>query len=242
MPLVIAVLIAVSLMLVPRPGDEIECVPTDSDVQGPFYREGAPERTDLVVEDDEQIIFLAGEVVGWDCRPIPGAWLDFWQADVEGDYDNTSIQYFYRGQQFADADGRWTLSTNVPAPYPGRPKHLHVKLQGEFSGILTTQLYFPDDPENADDPFYDKSREIQILEVLPNGDLIGTYQFQLAEPGSPTCPADFTGDGAVDGEDLTFILSNWGSDSPVYDLDEDGTVGGSDLTVVLASWGICSES
>ena len=179
-----------STVLLASIGDEIECVPTDNDVEGPFYREGAPERTDLVVEVDAPIVFLEGEVVGWDCRPIPGAWLDFWQADIKGDYDNTSIQYFYRGQQFADADGRWMLETNIPAPYPGRPKHLHVKLQGEFSDILTTQLYFPGDPENEDDPFYDQSREIEILEVLPNGDMIATFQFQLDEPGSPTCPAD----------------------------------------------------
>ena len=236
----VQIAVAGALFLVP-PGDGVDCIPTNSDVQGPFYREGAPERTDLVVEVDQPILFLTGEVVGWDCRPIPGAWLDFWQANLDGDYDNTSIEYLFRGQQFADADGRWMLQTNIPAPYPGRPKHLHVKAQGELSNILTTQLYFPGDPENASDPFYEKAREIDVLEELPNGDLIATFQFQLDEPGSPTCPADFNTDGTVDGQDLTFILSNWGSDSPVYDLDEDGVVAGSDLTVVLASWGLCSE-
>lgn len=230
-----------SLIVLAPAGDEIECIPTNDDVQGPFYREGAPERTDLVVEINEPVLFLSGDVVGWDCRPIPGAWLDFWQANLDGDYDNTSIEYFYRGQQFADEDARWTLQTNIPAPYPGRPKHLHVKVQGELSNILTTQLYFPNDPDNASDPFYEKSREIVILEQLPNGDLIGSFQFQLEEPGSPTCPADFDANGSVDAQDLTFILSYWGLDSPVYDLDEDGVVGGSDLTMVLAAWGNCSN-
>ena len=53
------------------------------------------------------------------------------------------------------------------------------------------------------------------------------------------CDGDLTGDGLIDGADLTVLLSAWGSDNPVCDLDHNGTVDGSDLTRLLAAWGKC---
>lgn len=55
------------------------------------------------------------------------------------------------------------------------------------------------------------------------------------------CPADVTGDGVIDGFDLTDLLAWWGacsSDCP-YDFDASGTVDGADLLVVLSAWGSC---
>ena len=53
------------------------------------------------------------------------------------------------------------------------------------------------------------------------------------------CPADFTGDEAVDGADLTELIAAWGSDSSVHDLDGSGSVGGEDLSIFLSAWGVC---
>ncbi|MDA1261647.1 MAG: hypothetical protein O3B75_01990 [Planctomycetota bacterium] len=57
----------------------------------------------------------------------------------------------------------------------------------------------------------------------------------------PICPADITGDGAVNGADITQMLSAWGlcSSSCVADLDGNGLVGGSDLAALLSAWGDC---
>jgi hypothetical protein len=53
------------------------------------------------------------------------------------------------------------------------------------------------------------------------------------------CPADFNGDGLVDGGDLGFILSTWDSNAG-GDLTGDGVTDGSDLGVLLSAWGPCA--
>ena len=47
---------------------------------------------------------------------------------------------------------------------------------------------------------------------------------------------DVNGDGVVNGIDLAFILTYWGSSAPIADLNDDGIVGGADLTIVLSGW------
>ncbi len=70
---------------------------------------------------------VGGYVFGLACRPISGVLLDFWQADTNGAYDNTGFRF--RGHQFTGADGSFKLTTIVPGLYPGRTRHLHVKVQ-----------------------------------------------------------------------------------------------------------------
>ena len=43
---------------------------------------------------------------------------------------------------------------SLPAEYPGRTRHIHVKVQAPGGRILTTQLYFPGDPGNKRDCLY----------------------------------------------------------------------------------------
>ena len=52
------------------------------------------------------------------------------------------------------------------------------------------------------------------------------------------CPADLSGDGQVNGFDLSLVLAGWGNPGPA-DLNQDGTIDGLDLTAVLAAWGSC---
>lgn len=54
-----------------------------------------------------------------------------------------------------------------------------------------------------------------------------------AEPGA-TCTADLNGDCIVNGQDLAFVLANWGRNEG--DLTGDGSTDGQDLAVVLADW------
>jgi protocatechuate 3,4-dioxygenase beta subunit len=97
-------------------------------------------------------LVLTGLVLTQDCRPIAGALLDFWHADDAGAYDNDG--YRLRGHQFADGAGRYQLETIVPGLYTGRTRHFHVRVQAPAGPILTTQLYFPDEPQNQRDRLF----------------------------------------------------------------------------------------
>ena len=55
-----------------------------------------------------------------------------------------------------------------------------------------------------------------------------------------SAPADLNGDGAINGADISFILSNFGPCPPAVpcpsDLNNDGTVGGADISFILSNW------
>ncbi|MSR45405.1 MAG: VCBS repeat-containing protein, partial [Phycisphaerales bacterium] len=55
---------------------------------------------------------------------------------------------------------------------------------------------------------------------------------------SNPCPADVSDDGAIDGVDLTMVLSGWGTGG-ASDVDGDGNTNGVDLASVLGGWGPC---
>ena len=75
--------------------------PTPADMEGPFYKAGAPAKTSLVEPGSKaEKLVLSGRVLSADCKPLAGVKLDFWQADAEGTYDNAG--YRYRGDLLTD--------------------------------------------------------------------------------------------------------------------------------------------
>ena len=62
----------------------------------------------------------------------------------------------------------------------------------------------------------------------------------LASAGG-SCPADVTGDGEVDGADLSVVLGGWGQPGP-SDISGDGNTDGTDIGLLLGSWGPCPEA
>jgi protocatechuate 3,4-dioxygenase beta subunit len=126
---------------------------TPSQTEGPYYKPRSPERRSLLDPDIAGTpIVLTGTVLSRRCQPIAGALVDFWQADDAGKYDNRG--YRLRGHQFADDAGHYRLETIVPGLYPGRTRHIHVKVQAPNRPILTTQLYFPGEPRNRTDRIF----------------------------------------------------------------------------------------
>jgi protocatechuate 3,4-dioxygenase beta subunit len=113
----------------------------------------------LLEGKEKSRLLVSGTVLSAQCKPVPNALLDFWHSDEQGAYDNRG--YRYRGHQFADAQGRFRLETIVPAEYPGRTRHIHVKVQAPGKRILTTQLYFPGDPGNQRDGLYRRELEMK---------------------------------------------------------------------------------
>lgn len=146
------------------PCDDGDDDPTDAQTEGPYYTPNTPRRSNLVTAGLRGIpLLVTGDVVDTQCRPVRGALLDFWQADAAGEYDNQG--YRLRGHQFADARGRYALRTVVPGLYPGRTRHIHVKVQRPHGKILTTQLYFPGEPRNRSDNIFDSSLLMDISRV-----------------------------------------------------------------------------
>lgn len=116
---------------------------TQPQTEGPYYIPNTPERHSLLEGGMPGTrLILVGYVLDQNCQPLPNAWLDFWQADTNGEYDNTT--YRLRGHQFTDSQGRYYLETILPGLYSSRPiEHIHVKVQPEGGEVVTSQLYFP---------------------------------------------------------------------------------------------------
>ena len=163
--------------LAPTPACDDGDDPTLAQTEGPYFTPNSPERASLLeAGTGGQRLVVAGTVLTTDCRPVQRALLDFWQADDAGEYDNQG--YRLRGHQFSDAKGTWRLETIVPGLYTGRTRHIHVKVQAPDGPVLTTQLYFPDEPENDRDGIFQP--ELLLDDVRDsNGARRGSFTFVL---------------------------------------------------------------
>jgi len=142
--------------------------PTVSLTEGPFYKAGSPERAELAAAGTPgRHVTISGTVCDQSGRPVPGAWLDFWQADAAGRYDNRGFRF--RGHQLADSSGRYRLYTVIPGEYPGRTPHIHVKLRAPGGNVLTTQIFFPGNARNDADPIFDRSLVVTLSQDGTSG-------------------------------------------------------------------------
>jgi protocatechuate 3,4-dioxygenase beta subunit len=168
--------IAVAQELSPTPACDDGDEPTARQTEGPFYKPRSPQRVDLrELGTRGRPVELTGFVLNRRCRPLSGALVDLWHADERGDYDNSGFRY--RGHVLTGADGSYRFRTILPAVYPGRTRHYHVKVQGAGSRLLTTQLYFPDEAENRRDGLF---RRDLLMRVAGAGDgLAARFDFVL---------------------------------------------------------------
>ncbi len=138
---------------------------TPTNVLGPYYLEGAPLIEDgrLAPKDEPgERLTIAGTVRDIDGSALPGALLDFWQADADGRYGGFGAepQMNLRGRLHSREDGTYAVDTILPAPYPiphdgptgrllqavgrhpWRPAHVHLKASHAGHRSLITQIYF----------------------------------------------------------------------------------------------------
>lgn len=157
--------------------------PTPPQTEGPYFKPNSPRRTSLVdASTPGTRLTVTGYVFGLACLPLGNVLMDFWQADVNGVYDNTGFRF--RGHQFTNPDGSFSLTTIVPGLYPGRTRHIHVKLQAPGRPVLTTQLYFPGEPRNNTDTIFDPRL---LMEVRTVGNAReAKFDFVLNVPQSST--------------------------------------------------------
>jgi protocatechuate 3,4-dioxygenase beta subunit len=107
-------------------------------------------------------IIVHGRVLDESARPVPGALLEFWQANAGGRYRHKKESYLAAidpnfggcGRTITDENGYYFFRTIKPGPYPWpngvndwRPAHIHFSVFGHgFAQRLITQMYFEGDP------------------------------------------------------------------------------------------------
>ena len=150
--------------------------PTLAQAEGPYYTPNTPERTSLLEAGISGTnLTVRGTVLTTNCQPVARALLDFWHCDAAGVYDN--VGYKLRGHQFTAEQGRFLLETILPAVYPGRTRHIHVKVQAPDQPVLTTQLYFPGEPQNESDGIYNAALLMDVQDVAQGK--LATFNFVL---------------------------------------------------------------
>lgn len=159
----------------PECADDDDLTPPQT--EGPYFTPNSPERSSLLEPGMLGTkLMLSGYVLGTSCQPVGGALLDFWQADERGEYDN--VGYRLRGHQFADPSGRYSLETVVPGLYPGRTRHIHLKVQAPNRPVLTTQLYFPGESSNRTDRIFNPALVMELQDA-PDGGKLARFDFVL---------------------------------------------------------------
>ena len=107
-------------------------------------------------------IIVHGRVLDERGRPVPGALLEFWQANAGGRYRHKKESYLAAldpnfggcGRTITDENGYYVFRTIRPGAYPWpngvndwRPAHIHFSVFGHgFAQRLITQMYFEGDP------------------------------------------------------------------------------------------------
>jgi len=159
------------------------CKLTDSTAQGPEYKGGPPFRTgqDFAKGIPGQRLVLSGKVLNVaTCKPVQGAVLDLWQSNSTGDYDYKG--YNLRGKIVTDKDGKYVLDTVYPTRIHGegnitRPSHVHVIVGVPGQPLITTQVYFEDQPQDS----FLKDSLIAKPVTAANGTKIAHFDFVVED-------------------------------------------------------------
>lgn len=138
---------------------------TAAQTAGPFYTPDTPAKRNFRADDPAGApLDLHASVLDTQCRPLPGAIVDLWHANSQGRYDNDG--FGLRGHQVADGRGAVTFNTVWPASYAWRTRHFHARIFKPGGGrLLTTQLYFPDEPHNDDDGLFQPELLLQLTKA-----------------------------------------------------------------------------
>lgn len=144
---------------------------TGQDDEGPYFKTGAPFRKNVAVEytgKESEPLVLQGRVFGaCDQSELSKAEIDLWHAHPAGDYDMDG--YICRGRQNSDSNGSYQFETVMPARYPGRPLHLHIKVTMPGYKPLTTQVYFAKDTQRKRDYLFRRNKGADRSITIKNG-------------------------------------------------------------------------
>ena len=153
------------------PGHALTATPRQS--EGPFYPRIIPSDSDadLTVFNGEkapgEVMEMVGRLFHAGGQPLSGGRIEIWHCDVNGVYAHVGQPALPGFQGFGavrtDASGGYRFRTTLPGIYPGRTRHIHVKVSAEDGQTLTTQMYFPDEPGNERDGLLQRSANPRAL-------------------------------------------------------------------------------
>ncbi len=167
---------------------------TESTILGPFYRPGAahlPLGAAIGRPEDGEPARVHGVVRSSDGRPLAGATVDVWQANVKGLYDvqdPTAPPNNLRGIFTTDSGGRYEFvgvrPTHYPVPTDGpvgdllrasgrdalRSAHIHLLVNAEEHQPLVTHIFEAQDARVTRDAVFGvKDSLLRTFEREPDG-------------------------------------------------------------------------
>lgn len=143
--------------------------PTRRSALGPFYSPGAPFRGKISPpRAPGTVLLVTGRVWAFDTkRPLPGAVLDIWHCDINGNYYNDEGDFRYRARIITSETGAYEYETIHPAVYRTggdlRSPHIHYRVASPGYRTLVTQLFFEGDPVHDEDFLFDASLMVPIV-------------------------------------------------------------------------------
>ena len=162
---------------------------TTTDMLGPFYRPGAPIRTNINPKGYLGKKFnISGTVFKEDGKtPFKNCLVEVWQCDENKLYDNLSDEFKYRGAQRTGAAGKYHFTGMHPVPYLAvensdlwRPGHIHMLISGEGQQDLITQIYLEGDPHLETDMLSASPQAVRrILKIERNSNNEETVNFDI---------------------------------------------------------------
>jgi len=167
---------------------------TPRTIEGPLYVAGAPlcqyeARLDDGTDPGE-VLFMQGQVLDVDGKPLANALVDVWHANTKGMYsyfDPSQSEYNLRRRIRTDAEGRYRFRSIVPSGYGcppqgptqqlldqlgrhgQRPAHIHFFISAEGHEHLTTQINLDGD-EYLHDDFAYATRDELIAQIRHEDD------------------------------------------------------------------------
>lgn len=164
---------------------------TEATVEGPFYWPGAPE-VELGGNIAEGVVgepaYYTGTVTDVQGKPLPGALLDLWSGDGDGNYDvqlSSTPSMQARGKIRTDAQGRYHFWSIRPTYYPipsdgpvgdlmrathrsiNRPGHIHMMVSADGHVPVTTHLFVANSPFLEQDAVFGK-RDSLVVDFVPH--------------------------------------------------------------------------
>ncbi len=165
---------AIGSTLPPMIGKDSDCE-TPAQTEGPFFPKHEQVDKDLDLTKIKghplqalgEVVYLSGQILGDDFKPVPNALIDVWQANKHGRYHHEDDpnpaprdeDFQGWGKIKSDEQGRYNIKTIVPGAYSvdeewWRPPHIHFKISKRGYHELITQMYFDGDPLNEKDAIF----------------------------------------------------------------------------------------